>query len=152
MDERWPELERTITQYDKATGMLEMYRLTRDVTAAAGWPENMAYQVRDLILQKLADSKIQANFRSGGTFFKEPDQSAYESMGREIVDALLRDEKTEPIPFKDVAFKPRVHLEPKTKPVGRDPYVRPDDLAHCKSCGSRHHSTAHCPHRGQPVV
>jgi len=76
----------------------------------------------------------------------------YRSEAAQIVDALLRDDDTEPIPFTHVNFKPRVHLEPKTKPVGRDPYVRPDDLPHCKSCGSRHHTTSHCPNRGGGIV
>ncbi len=71
-----------------------------------------------------------------------------------IVDALINDKETELIPFSRVTFKPTAKPEPKTKPVGRNPYTRPDDLPHCKICGSRHHTTPDCPHhhQGSPIV
>jgi len=70
MAERWDDLVRTIQQWDHSEGMLAMFILARDVTKAAGWPDNMAYQVRDMILSKLSDEGVNSNLGEKA-FFKE---------------------------------------------------------------------------------
>jgi hypothetical protein len=58
IDQRFPEMVRMFQQYDEGTGMLEMYRITRDAAKLAGWPDSEAYLIRDYILGKINRAKV----------------------------------------------------------------------------------------------
>jgi len=59
IDQQWPEVVRTFQQYDQGSGMLMLYGLVRDACKAAGWPDSMAYQMRDHLIAKMNDAKVQ---------------------------------------------------------------------------------------------
>ena len=58
IDQQWPEVVRTFQQYDKGAGMLMLYGLVRDACKAAGWPDSMAYQMRDYLIGKMNAAKV----------------------------------------------------------------------------------------------
>jgi hypothetical protein len=58
IDDQWPEVVRTFAQYDQGAGMLMLYGCVRDATRAAGWPDNMAYLMRDYLIGKMNKAKV----------------------------------------------------------------------------------------------
>jgi hypothetical protein len=58
IDQQWPEVVRTMQQYDMGAGMLMLYGLVRDACKAAGWPDSMAYQMRDYLIDKMNKAKV----------------------------------------------------------------------------------------------
>lgn len=58
IDKQWPEVVRTFQQYDKTSGMLMLFGTVRDACKAAGWPDSMAYQMRDYLIAKLNGEKV----------------------------------------------------------------------------------------------
>lgn len=109
LDDRWPELIRTIQQWDHSEGMLAMFITARDVTKAAGWPDNMAYQVRDMILSKLSDGKVKSNMGEK-PFFQE-------SKARRLIESdkksEMMDETTMSVEgLRDMCLKAGLRVRP----------------------------------------
>lgn len=88
IDERFPEMVRMFQQYDQHTGMLEMFRIVRDVAQAIGWPDSSAYLIRDYILSRINKAKIRP-FPGDSTFQIESTNNTL--VACEIVDSLLHE-------------------------------------------------------------
>ena len=58
IDAQWPEVVRTMQQYDMGAGMLMLYGLVRDACKAAGWGDDMAYLMRDYLIGKMNKAKV----------------------------------------------------------------------------------------------
>ena len=77
----------------------------------------------------------------------------YQEDATRIVDALINDNEEIFMPPKTPASSKEEEARRKhPKAVGRDAYVRPQELPHCRTCGSRTHTTANCPHQGSHII
>ncbi len=65
--QRWPEVVRTMNQYDMASGMHAIFALTHDACKVANWPDSEAHKMRDYLIDLMNQSKVRVGF---GDVFK----------------------------------------------------------------------------------
>lgn len=81
---RFDDIRKATFDYGTGEGMLQVYRLVRDMQAAAQWPDNMAYQIRDFVLSKVSDQKIM-DTATGQYLFREKKSSK----ARKVIESMV---------------------------------------------------------------